>query len=238
MNTRIERIRREEREYHEQCFENYKLYQKGSWLHKPVAAVMNHAELLDAARPLTVLDLGCGVGRNSIPLAEIVQPAGGKVICVDLLDTALDKLEEYGEKYEVDDALVTVKQDISDFTITPGTYDYIIACSSLEHVRSEAALHKVLQAMVEGTRPDGINCVVMHTNIEEYDIPSGERRETFFEVIKTRDYVLNLLSRMYDGWERLHLHEEPLELEITRGDDPVLLKADSVTIAVRKHRLA
>ncbi|ANE45631.1 methyltransferase [Paenibacillus swuensis] len=235
MNARIEHIRKEEREYHENYYEHYSLYEKGTWLHKPVGVVLRMANRLNTGKPLNMLDLGCGIGRNSIPLAEIAMPAGGKVVCVDLLGKALTKLRQYASKFGVKSAIVTEKSDISDYVIPPDTYDYMIACSSLEHVKSEASLHKVLKSMADGTKVGGINTIVMHTNIEEYDIATGKKRETLFEIIKSKDDVLNLLSRNYDGWERLHLQEEPLELEINRGDDPVMLKADSVTIAVIKR---
>jgi ubiquinone/menaquinone biosynthesis C-methylase UbiE len=91
-SVRLQRVRKAERDYHEKCFENYRLYQRGSWLHKPIQLVIDLMDSLDRHKPLQVLDLGCGVGRNSIPLARMVQSSGGRVRCVDLLDKALVKL--------------------------------------------------------------------------------------------------------------------------------------------------
>lgn len=39
--SRITKIRDEERKYHEACYENYKLFEEGSWLSKPVKTVMD-----------------------------------------------------------------------------------------------------------------------------------------------------------------------------------------------------
>jgi len=64
--------------------------------------------------PITVLDLGCGVGRNSIPIASSLQGRGGKVVCVDILQSALDKLHEYGEHYGVRASLDIRLSDIGD----------------------------------------------------------------------------------------------------------------------------
>lgn len=34
--NRIEFIRKEEKKYHDYYYDNYKLFEEGSWLHKPV----------------------------------------------------------------------------------------------------------------------------------------------------------------------------------------------------------
>jgi hypothetical protein len=41
MDNRIKFIRNEERKYHEACYDNYKLFEEGSWLSKPVKTVMD-----------------------------------------------------------------------------------------------------------------------------------------------------------------------------------------------------
>ncbi|MEF3309843.1 class I SAM-dependent methyltransferase [Paenibacillus sp. GYB004] len=91
------------------------MFKPGSWLHKPVRAVMETMALVTSSDgPKTVLNLGCGVGRNSIPIASRLQGRGGKVVCVDILQSALDKLHEYGEQYGVRSSLDTRLLDIGD----------------------------------------------------------------------------------------------------------------------------
>ncbi|MBD2862693.1 class I SAM-dependent methyltransferase [Paenibacillus oceani] len=118
-SARIERICQEERDYHEACYEEYKLFEPGSWLHKPVRAVMETMALVTSSGgPITVLDLGCGVGRNSIPIASRLQGRGGKVVCVDILQSALNKLHEYGEHYGVRANLDLRLADLGDLAKT------------------------------------------------------------------------------------------------------------------------
>ncbi|KIV63428.1 Methyltransferase [Bacillus mycoides] len=38
--NRIDYIRQEEKKYHDLCYEQYKLFEAGSWLYKPVKTVM------------------------------------------------------------------------------------------------------------------------------------------------------------------------------------------------------
>ena len=54
---------------------------------------------LDLSKEDSVLDLGCGVGRNSIPIAEKLKHRNGKVVCVDILDSALNNLIKYSKKH-------------------------------------------------------------------------------------------------------------------------------------------
>jgi len=80
----ISQIRTEEKKYHDYCYDNYTLFEAGSWLHKPVKTVIDLLPMLEGKEEVKVLDLGCGVGRNSIPIAEKMKKSGGKVVCVDL----------------------------------------------------------------------------------------------------------------------------------------------------------
>jgi cyclopropane fatty-acyl-phospholipid synthase-like methyltransferase len=232
--AQLQKIRKEEKEYHEQYFEDHKLYEEGTWLDEPVAIILDLADQVNVGQPMSILDLGCGVGRNSIPLAQKVKPGDGRVVCVDLLEKALHKLVHYSEQYQVRDVIYTEQADISDYQIAVGKFDYIVAASSLEHCKSTHMLKKVIQSMVQGTKSGGINCIIMNTNIEEFDAKTRKPREAFFEVNLNKEKALKLLRKHYEGWEELHVSDEPLELAIDRDDQPVLLKADSLTFAVRK----
>lgn len=38
--NRIERIRSGEKKYHDACYENHRLFEPGTWLHRPVRTVL------------------------------------------------------------------------------------------------------------------------------------------------------------------------------------------------------
>jgi len=86
--NRIEHIRKEEKKYHDLCYENYKLFEEGSWLYKPVKTVLDQLPLFEGKQDIRVLDLGSGVGRNSIPVAKEIKN-NGKVVCVDLFSLSI-----------------------------------------------------------------------------------------------------------------------------------------------------
>lgn len=236
MDERVARIREEEKKYHEACYDDYKLFEEGSWLHKPVLTVMNNLDLLDQSGPISVLDLGCGVGRNSIPIAKVLQEhhIQGQVVCVDLLESALRKLMSYGEQFGVHHLLKPVASDIGNFTISEKEYDYIVAVSSLEHVNTEAMLHHTLHHMTAGTKDNGINCIIINTNIRETDIRSGESLEVLIELNMETQAMEHLLSKAYTSWEVIDHHVKQLKFAIVRNERDILLSSDCITFVVRK----
>lgn len=64
-------------------------------------------------------------------------------MCVDLLDSALQKLNQYSEEYKVKEVIQTEKVDIGNYDMKPNNFDFIVAVSSLEHVQPEEVLKKL-----------------------------------------------------------------------------------------------
>ncbi|TXK85758.1 bifunctional 2-polyprenyl-6-hydroxyphenol methylase/3-demethylubiquinol 3-O-methyltransferase UbiG [Paenibacillus sp. N3.4] len=233
MNS-IEHIRQEEKKYHEHCYDNYKLFEEGSWLHKPVKTVLDLMTYFDGRENVTVLDLGSGVGRNSIPIAKKIKERNGKVYCVDLLDSALSKLHRYSQELGVADVIVTEELDIGEYVIKPNYFDYIVAVSSLEHVQSESILVEVITNMARGTKDKGLNCIIINTNVEEIDIESNEKIEPLLEIDMSTEHCMSILNRIYAGWSEVTVLVKQLKFEIVRNERPTLLKSDCVSFAVRK----
>jgi len=233
--NRIEKIRNEEKIYHDFCYENYKLFEEGSWLFKPVKTVIDFLPLFDNSMNLKVLDLGCGVGRNSIPIAEAIKKQrNGKIVCVDLLDSALNKLKLYSKEFKVEDVIQSVKADIGNYEIKPNEFDYIVAVSSLEHVDSEETFEKVISYMAKGTKNKGINCIIVNSEVEEIDVETSRKLEAQMEINLSTESMMNKLSNIYVGWEVLTKLVKPLEYKITRDGKQILLKTNAITYVVRK----
>ncbi|WP_088034575.1 class I SAM-dependent methyltransferase [Evansella clarkii] len=232
--SRVEFIRKAEKEYHDYCYENYKLFKEGSWLYKPVKTVLDTIPLLEGKTKPKVLDLGSGVGRNSIPIAQEIKNKNGKVVCVDLLDSALDKLIVYSEEYEVGEVIETIKADIGHYEIAKLEYGLIIAVSTLEHVESEDVFENTVQKMASGTKHEGINCIIVNSEVEEIDIESNENLNAMMEVNIKTENMLNKLKAIYDGWDIVNKCIKPLEYQIVRDKKEVLLKTNAITFVVKK----
>ncbi|MCM3443816.1 class I SAM-dependent methyltransferase [Metabacillus halosaccharovorans] len=234
--SRLDLIRKEEKKYHDFCYENYKLFEEGSWLYKPVKTVMDLLPLFNNHEDIRVLDLGSGVGRNSIPIAQEIKNKNGKVVCIDLLDSALDKLKRYSAEYEVEEIIETRKADIGHYEITKNEYDLIVAVSTLEHVESEDIFDNVIKQMALGTKNNGINCMIINSEVEEIEIESNKKLDAMMEVNLKTVNMINKLNSIYEGWEVLSQLVKPLEYQIVRNEREVLLKTNAITYVARKKK--
>lgn len=222
--NRIDYIRQEEKKYHDLCYEQYKLFEIGSWLYKPVKTVMDLIDYFEGQNNLQVLDLGSGVGRNSIPIAQKIQNSSGTVTCVDLLDSALAKLQTYSKEYGVINNIKTEQAAIENYYIVPNTYDYIVAVSSLEHVQSEEDLTNVLHSIKEGTKTGGINCLIINSNIQEIDLHTKEELDALIEINLPTEDMIHLLKSIYKEWKEIKVEIKELVYDIVRDEKQIQLK--------------
>lgn len=231
---RVANIRTEEKKYHDFCYDNYNLFEPGSWLNRPVKTVIDLIEDYKDQEYLCVLDLGSGIGRNSIPIAESLKFNSGKVVCVDLLESAIDKLHYYSQKYGVEQYIEARLSDIEQFTIEQEKFDIIIAVSALEHVSSERALERKLHEMTFGTKSNGSNCIIIGSNIKEVNLENGQELDPMFEVNISTERMMELLDHQYAGWEIKKRFVKQLEYEIDRNGQSVILTTDCITFVTKK----
>lgn len=232
--NRVAYIRAEEKKYHDSCYDRHDVYEPGSWLYKPVKTVLEVLDLFKDRDYLSVLDLGSGIGRNSIPIAEAMKGRSGKVECVDILHSAMKKLEQYSKRYEIEPYIIPRLSDIEQFRIEPNEYDMIVAVSALEHVSSENTLIQKLHEMSCGTKNEGINCIIIGSNIHEVNVQNGTELDPMFEVNLSTDRMLELLDATYRGWEVLKRQVKQLIYDIDRNGQPIKLTSDCITYVTRK----
>jgi len=229
----FELARKQEISYHEKLYTEHELFEAGTWLAKPVKVVIDSFDLLEAGSK-NVLDLGCGVGRNSIPIAEKLQAHGGTVYCVDLLQTAIDVLGENAQKYDVQDLIVPIVADAEHYNVPELTFDYIIACSCLEHVSTVSAFETVVRRLQAGTRAKGMNCILMSTEVMEQDLATGEETPGIIELNLGTQQAIRLLEELYQDWEILivrHLPQEMTEIKYGRN---IKFKSNWLTFVAKK----
>ncbi|MEK5398069.1 class I SAM-dependent methyltransferase [Paenibacillus sp. FSL K6-2859] len=231
---RVANIRTAEKRYHDMCYDSYNLFEPGSWLHRPVKTVIDLLEEYRDQEYLSVLDLGAGIGRNSIPIAESMENRNGKVVCVDLLESAIEKLQSYSKQFGVEPFIVTRLSDIEHFVIDKEEYDIILAVSSLEHVSSEKVLHRKLNEMIYGTKTNGTNCIIIGSNIQEVNLENVEELDLMFEVNLSTEKMMDLLVHQYTEWEVQQQSVKQLEYEIERKGQAVKLTTDCITFVAKK----
>lgn len=230
----VESIREAERKSHEEVYSTAKLFEKGSWLQKPVKTVLDILPLFEEYEALSVLDLGCGVGRNSIPIAQAFQKAKCIIDCVDILEMAIDKLNFYSSEYGVSDRINGIVSSIDDFEIKKNGYDFILSVSSLEHINSEDAFINKLYEICNGIKENGVVCLIVNSEVSETDKQSGKPLEPQFEVNLKTDKLVSLFQHVFNGWQVLKTTVVNQRYDIPRNDCIADLTTNVVTYVARK----
>jgi ubiquinone/menaquinone biosynthesis C-methylase UbiE len=232
--TTFENARRKEIEYHDKFYAETKLFQPGSWLSRPVKVVLDHLPYVERNN-IQVLDLGCGVGRNSIPIAQKIQACKGKVHCIDLLPSAIKLLNQYAELYNVTDTIIAQAIDVENFSINKNSFDYIIACSCLEHVSSKDAFQAKLKEMKAGTTNSGINCILMSTEVKEIDVLSRAEQEGLIELNLTTEKAFFYLREAYSAWDVSMEKCVQQEIQEEKDGRAIIFRSNWITFVAKKR---
>ncbi len=200
MNCRIEKIRENEKKSHTKIYSDEELYNTDSWLKKPIKTITEIAPLFSDKNHLRVLDLGCGVGRNSIYIAEQFEHIHCSIDCVDILEIAIDKLKNNARIYGVEDIIKGTIGTIEHFTIPKNAYDFIICVSALEHVENKEAFLSKLQDIRDGIKLNGIVCLVINSEVKELNLDTMEKLEPQFEVNLPTKAIQSYINDIFVGW--------------------------------------
>ena len=101
---------------------------------------------------MRVADLGCGPGKTSFYLNEIVQP-GGSVLAVDISPQRIAYAKDHYETA----GLQFVQQDIRQPMDHLGRFDFIFMRFVLEHYRTDGAA--MVASAAKLLKPNGILCL-------------------------------------------------------------------------------
>lgn len=234
MQDRLSQIRKAEKESHIDAYTNHELYAPGSWLARPVKTVLDLLTMYVGYDAFRALDLGCGVGRNSIPVAQAFRHIPCRVDCVDILELAIDKLRDNARQHGVSGAIQGTVSAIDDYEIEVDSYDLILAVSALEHVDSEATFVRKLEQIRRGIRVGGMACLIVNTGVQERDKQTGEALPPQFEVDLPTDEMKRIVERIFAGWQTVRHTVVHQKYDIPREGGIARLEADVVTYVVRK----
>lgn len=232
---RLKEIREQERLSHTETYRNYVLYQKGSWMHNPVKSVLDLLPHFAGYSEVRVLDLGCGVGRNSIAIAQHFSDISCHIECIDLLDVAIEKLKENAEAFHVSKNIQGITMPLEKYPIKQEFYDLVLGISALEHSESEELLIQTLEKIRDGVRNNGIVCLIINSDVQEFNTQTGLEIPAQFEVNMTQYSLLSLLEQIFKGWTVLKSTVHKQQYDIPRGNIISDLHTNVITYAVRKR---
>lgn len=230
----IDNIRQAERASHLDVYASHQLYEPGSWLAKPVKTVLDILPMLDHVPSLRILDLGCGVGRNAIAVARHFSSLPCRVDCVDLLEYAIEKLNENAVLFDVENAINGIISPIDTYEILPNQYDLILAVSALEHVDSVQTFMRKLEQIRNGLRPGGIACLIVNSGVTETDTDNGTILPPQFEVNLPTAVMKASLDGAFHGCTVLKSTTVHQMYTVPRGDRSANIETDVVTLVVQK----
>lgn len=230
--TELTRIRDAERDSHLKTYSHTVLFEKGSWLEKPIRAVTDLFPCMDQYKKLRILDLGSGIGRNSIPLAQRYPDC--KIECVDILEYAIERLNVYSEKYRVSQNIEGIVTPLEKYVIRGNSYHLIMAVSALEHIDCEASFLEKLKEIRDGVRQGGFVCLVINSQVTEVDKETGDPLVPQFEVNLSTENMKQILGEIFKDWEFLKFKVSSQRYDIPRGNRTADLSTNVVTLVAKK----
>jgi len=234
MDDRLQQIRASEEKSHTEMYSNNQLYQCNSWLKKPIKTVQELIPLFSTYKRLRVLDLGCGVGRNCIEIASKYKQIDCKIDGVDILLLAIEKLNENAMEQNVSENVCGIVSSIEEYIIPNNSYDLIMAVSALEHVENQELFYQKLLEIREGICKNGIACLIINSNVREYDKITKEQVPAQFEINLPTEELQITLKEMFAGWTVLKSTVRDQQYDIPREWGISDLRTSVVTFVVRK----
>jgi len=98
------------------------------WGVQPSMMCLKVLELMPPVRPLKLLDIGCGEGKDAVFFAR----CGYEVSAFDISDAGIDKLKRLGEKARVH--INAFKANILDYRLT-SSYDILFSSGALHYIK-------------------------------------------------------------------------------------------------------
>lgn len=233
MDEAVKLAKKETREYHLEYYLNHQLYRPGSWLAKPDRAVGWIIKMQHDDEERSVLDIGCGVGRNALPFAV----DGYHVDCVDVLPEALELLRRNAILAGVRESINIWIDSAESVRIPAKNYDVILAVSVLEHCETQKSVDRVLHDIACGTKLGGAALITISTDRQVFDYNTGDPVQTLVETNLRADRVSEMLHRSFGSWQSFALETEPYEEKLQHRGRLVVWRSNEVRmLAVKGQR--
>lgn len=145
---------------------NYVWGEEPSTLAKEAAAIL---KANNQNQRLRVLDLGCGDGKDALFFAQ----QGWLVTAVDICPGALDTLRRDAKELGVQDRVVIINTDISQFS-SGDTFDLIYSDSTL-HYLNQSQRHELLRRIPQWLNPGAYFVASSFTDMNDHVVGDVEK---------------------------------------------------------------
>lgn len=234
MNDRLKQIRESEKKSHIEVYSNEELYNTESWLKKPIKTIYELIPIFKENKELKVLDLGCGVGRNCIPIACEYKAIDCTIEGVDILELAIEKLHTNATKYGVASNIHGIVKPIEDYVIRKNEYNLIIAVSALEHIDTVDSFYNKLMEIKDGICENGVVCLVINSNVSEVNKATGKQLPAQFEVNLPTEDLQSMLNKTFTGWTVIKSTVQKQQYDIPRESGDCSINTSVISFVAQK----
>ena len=113
---------------------------------------------LRGIKSIAALDVGCGTGRYTLPIAEISKRVVG-------IDRSLVSLQECRRKIVqqgFDDRMLLIQADANSMPLRPGAFDLAVVAQVLQHIPDKAARSEAVDRIAAALGPKGRFLVTLY----------------------------------------------------------------------------
>lgn len=169
------------RSYYEESYKKDEYY----WGIKPSDMCLKVLEMLPPTKPLKLLDIGCGEGKDSVFFAR----CGYYVSAFDISDAGIEKTKRLADKANV--FVDIFKANIWDFRLEQ-KYDILFSSGALHYIKPELK-QEIFTNYKDFTNNNGVNA--MHCFVEKPFIKRPPGKETHSQQWKSGE-----LLTLYHDW--------------------------------------
>ena len=173
--------------------------------------------------------------RNCVAVAQAYKSIVCNIDCVDLLELAIEKLNQNAITHDVETQIHGIVQSIEGYKIEKEKYDFIMAISALEHINSEYAFERKLIEIKNGIRQKGIVCLVINSGVREWDKSTKQELEAQFEVNLPTDELKEVLQDTFRDWEVIKFITQEQNYDIPREHGMCELNTNVVTLVAGRN---
>jgi len=117
--------------------------------------MLSALNLANSSGPLTILDVGCGLGIDTLAMAEQLGKSshGGRVIGIDFNSEMLAYAHRSAQDVTFPNVTIEFLQtDLYELSFPDETFDVVRADITLQHVKLDPALKEVIRVLKKGGR--------------------------------------------------------------------------------------
>ncbi len=231
----FQKARESTKQYHTNLYKTTTLFKKGSWLEKPEKDIIDAGKKLLSKHNIRILDLGSGIGRNTIPLAQMLIKNNPHIICIDYLDIAIEKLKKYAKQYKVIKFFETIVFPVEEYPIKKERFDLIISHGVLDHVKDKQTLLRILKDIANGVKKGGYVYLSISSDLQETETKTNKKLDPIVEIYLKSSELIRIYKSIFKGWRFEILRLDPYVEYYERDGQKIEWKCDFVTLVGHKQ---